>query len=323
MSDSPIKGFSVWFGSGKKGQSGDGGGSGEGASTSRGPMRIAVLSALCAGDEYSTRAKASAEPMPIDKIAFDRVMAKLAPAFAIELKDPFAPEADPVKVELRFAELKSLRADGIVEQVPVLRALVEARKIVTQIRDRKLAADEGRAQLARILPRSAWADALTGEVAAIRPTLPTGVKPPSAAPAAPPPKPKADALDDLFSMVDTKKNADDVETAPAPKVAPKEPGPSEFSALIASVARGGKTPVARPAAVVGTAIEKVDRAFGRLLGEIVRHPEVRRLERAWRGLKLLVDGCETRAGVEVDVIPVAKDHTEDAITALVERHGAE
>ncbi len=323
MSDSPIKSFDVGFGSGSQG----GGSSGE--SSSRGPLRIVLVSALTAGDAWTTSSRPSQAPIPVDKASFERVMAKLGPQFAIEVRDPFTPEAEPLKIDLRFREWKSLRADGIVEQVPVLRALVEARKIVAQIKDRKLSVEDGRRQLARVLPRAAWADALAGEVA-VRPAPAAAERREAAAAAVVPPPPPStvDALDALFDKVGVK---DPDVTAEPPPVSPVTPVAAvtesvspAFSRLIAEVARGGKSPPpARAAAVVGSALEKTERAFGRIFVEVLHHPEVRRLERAWRGLKLLVDGTDTRLGVEIDVLPADAGQAEAAIVALSERGGAE
>jgi type VI secretion system protein ImpC len=319
--DLPIKGSHIGFGSRSSG-----GGGGSDDASARGPLRIVLVSALAAAEQWTTRSRPAGDVVPVDKATFDKVMARLAPSFAIDVRDPFEPEAEPLKIDLRFGDLKSLRADGIVEQVPVLRALVEARKVVAQIKDRKLGAEDGRKQLARILPRASWADALAGEVKSVagetKPAAAAGARK-DHAPASPPAT--MDTLDALFEKVAVKDADVTAEPPPvAPVAAAKSAVPSEFSALIAQVARGGKSvPAAKPAAVVGSALEKVERAFGRIFVEVLHHPEVRRLERAWRGLKLLVDGIESRAGVELDVVPVDKDGVEGAIAKLEGRVGAE
>jgi type VI secretion system ImpB/VipA family protein len=317
VSDSPskIKGFGISFGTGKS------------ASAtpeepgSRGPLRIVVVSGLAAGPDYTTRAAPSTDPIAVDKLSFERLMMQVAPAFAIELRDPFAPEGPPLRVDLKWPELKSLRPDGIVEQVSALRGLVEARKIVTQVRDRKLSAEDARAQLARMLPNAAWADALTSEVT----TRPASEAPArKAAPAAAAPKAtKASALDALLDKVDV-----DGDTPKGDGESGEGGGavnePAGLSALVAMVARGGKPGGARgPQALVGSALEKTERAFGQILGAILLHPEVRRLERAWRGLRLLVEASDSRAGVEIDVVVAQKGAVEDAIRSFAEPTGAQ
>jgi type VI secretion system protein ImpC len=284
-----------------------------GSTSSRGPLRIVVLSGLSASAYFSTRATPPARPIPVDKLSFERLMGQLAPAWVIRVADPFEPDAEPLSVELRWADPKSMRADAIAEQVSVLRALVEARRIVVLAKERKISAADARSQLARILPRAAWADSLSGEVVAVRAPAP--------APAGPSVK-KADSIDALFEKVGLKEEPRDQGAAPAPKIAPPA-APSEFSAIVAAVARGGRAARSHAPAVVGTALERVDRAFTRMLSEILRHPETRRLERAWRGLRLLVDGSNSRAGVEIDVVPVEKDGVADALRDLGEPIGAD
>src|SRR5262249_54253174 len=67
-------------------------------------------------------------------------------------------------------------------------------------------------------------------------------------------------------------------------------GPSKFSSLIAQVAKSGKTTSSgvRPT----EALARVEKALGAEMGAILQHPEVRRLERAYRGLKLLVERAQ-------------------------------
>jgi type VI secretion system ImpB/VipA family protein len=304
---SDIKGFKVGFGDG-----------GREAASGRGPLRIVVVSGVTAGPEFTSLPAPPAEPIPIDKLSFETVLRDLAPAFAIPLRDPFTRDAQPFTAELRFTDLKGLRPDGLAEELPVLRALVEARKVVLDVRARRLKADDARAQLARILPRRAWADALAEEAfGGARASINTMVTLPAPA-TAPPPK-AADPLDALFEKVairgDEPPPAAQAEPPPAPGAEPQRGG---LSAIVAAVARGGRASPTGTPAIVGTALERLERAFTQIVGDILRHPEVRRIERAWRGLRLLVDHADARAGVEIDLVPAQKDRVEDALRALGE-----
>ena len=306
-----ISGFDVGFGR-------PGGPPSPGEVGERGPLRIVVLSELAAREEYATGPIPIAEPLRIDKVSFDRVMEQVAPSLAVEVEDPFTAGAAAIRVNLRFKELRSMRPDAIIDQVPVLRALVDARRIVENVKARKTSAADARAQLARILPRPAWADSLTGEVA----ERPADAKS-AASKAAPAPAAKSNAIDDLFSIVDVGKpapieeaapaGADDAAAAAQPDDVPTVGGLSAIVAAVAKSARKGERP---PLAVVGSAPERVENAFRRVLSDIVEHPEVVRLEAAWRGLRLLIDNCDFRAGLEVDVIPVAPAKVEEALKHL-------
>jgi type VI secretion system ImpC/EvpB family protein/type VI secretion system ImpB/VipA family protein len=316
VSDSPkIRDFRVGFGRDSEGS----------GASSRGPLRIVVLSGVAAQNEYSMRAASPMEPVAIDKLSFDRVMGALGPAFAIKVGDPFtqqvAQEGEPLLVELRWSDLKSMRPDGIFAQVSALRALVEARKVVQRAKEGGIGADDARAELSRILPRPAWTNALAGEVASRADPAPTpAAMPPSLPVPAPAPQPaeptKAgprDPVDSLFDKVAVKGEAEEPEVSPPTAV-------HGLSAIVAAVARGNRG-TGRRGAVIGTALERVDRAFGRILNDILQHPEARRLERAWRGLRLLVDRSDARSGVEIDLIAAPKPSVADAMRALSEPGG--
>src|SRR5262249_37477999 len=50
------------------------------------------------------------------------------------------------------------------------------------------------------------------------------------------------------------------------------------------------------------AIQRVDKALGAQIGAILQHPEVRRLEVAWRSLSLLVERARNHSGIRFDVV---------------------
>jgi type VI secretion system protein ImpC len=302
-----IKSFNVKLGKGSDPE-------GDGPEIERGSFRIVVLSELTARPAFSTAAPPSADPITIDKLSFDQAMATLAPTLAIEVDDPIVGGA-PMRIDLRFSELKAFKPDLLVDQVPPLRALVEARKIVQGLKERRIDATAARTQLVRILPRPAWADSLTSEVGiAVAPRTPAT----SGGDGAPK---GGGALDSLLDKVEI--GAPPAESAPEP--APEAPATGDrFANIVAAVAKSVRGPEGeRPRVVVGTALERVERAFARLLSDILQHPEVRRLEEAWRGVRLLVDRCDFRAGVEVSVVSVDAEGVAEALERLARRLGPE
>jgi type VI secretion system protein ImpC len=276
-------------------------------------FRVVVIAELVAGPDWSTGRTPLLEPQRIDAESFDGVMGKLAPSLAIEVSDPFGGSDPPLRVDLRFHDRKAFRPSEIVEQVPALRALVDARRVVQDVAARKLTAEAARAQLARILPRPAWADALVREV---RPA-PAAREPAATPPAAPAPRTSPNGggksgLDALLDMVDVSAPAD----AAPPSVAP-DPARSEISRVVEAVARSARpAPAAR--AVVGSAPQRLEQAFRNLLGSILRDPEVRRLESSWRGLRLLIEHCDRKAGLEIDVVSAGRDTVAGALQRLGE-----
>ena len=89
---------------------------------------------------------------------------------------------------------------------------------------------------------------------------------------------------------------------------------SKFSDLIATVARSGKQGGGvRPT----EAIARVEKAIGAQIGAILQHPEVRRLEQAWRGLRFLTERATGHSGVRFDVINARPDEMADALVRAV------
>jgi type VI secretion system ImpC/EvpB family protein len=214
-----------------------------------------------------------------------------------------------------FRDRKSLRPNEIVERVPALRALADARRVVQDVANRTLTVDAARAQLTRILPRPAWADALVNEVRAEARVARAAAATPSAKPAAtvqPSSNGGRGGIDALLDMVDVAAPAE--AEAEAPDEGPASAG-TDLSRMVAAVARSAR-PKRAPRAIVGTAPQRLEKAFQNLLDAILHHPEVHRLEATWRGLRLLVESCERKSGAEVDVLHASREGTADALKRL-------
>lgn len=77
-----------------------------------------------------------------------------------------------------------------------------------------------------------------------------------------------------------------------------------ISGLLApSRAREGKI----DKSVVDQMISEVDKKMGLQLDEIMHHPELQKLESAWRGLKLVVDRTDFRENIKLELINVSKE----------------
>ncbi|HEY2511471.1 MAG TPA: type VI secretion system contractile sheath small subunit, partial [Polyangiaceae bacterium] len=152
-----IASFGISFGSGKPGEK-------DPQPVEDSPFRIVVVAEVAASADWSTGRSPPADLVPVDAESFDRVMGQIAPTLAIEADDPFTAGAPPLRIDLVLRDRKSMRPSELVEQVPALRALAEARRVVQDVANRKLTAEAARAQLVRILPRPEWADSLVNEV---------------------------------------------------------------------------------------------------------------------------------------------------------------
>jgi len=54
-------------------------------------------------------------------------------------------------------------------------------------------------------------------------------------------------------------------------------------------------------------IAEIDKKLSRQLDEVLHHPDVQKLESAWRGLKLVVDRTDFRENIKLEVLNVTKD----------------
>src|SRR6185295_13101379 len=93
---------------------------------------------------------------------------------------------------------------------------------------------------------------------------------------------------------------------------------NKISKLIAQVALSGKRsgPI-RPS----EAIPRVDQAIGAQVGAILQHPEVRRLERAYRGLRFLIDRSQRIPGLQLDVVAIAPEGAAATFSRAAQKAG--
>jgi type VI secretion system protein ImpC len=84
-------------------------------------------------------------------------------------------------------------------------------------------------------------------------------------------------------------------------------------------------PAGRPAnqQVLQDVPADLDGTIGAHLDAILHHPELRRLEASWRGLKFFVDRTDFRANIQVEVLSLAKTSLQDAFSGTVFRTEAE
>jgi type VI secretion system ImpC/EvpB family protein len=95
--------------------------------------------------------------------------------------------------------------------------------------------------------------------------------------------------------------------------APARGGSSNaISSLIAQFVSSGKS-----APKPGEAINRIEKAIGAQLGAILQHPEVRRLEEAWRSLWFLVERTKKHSGIKIDVVCARPDEAAVALEKAI------
>ena len=258
------------------------------------PLRLLLVADLAPEARPSWRQDALVRR--VDAHRFAEVLEAMAPTLRLDVPNRLGPQPATLEIALRFRALKDFSPGGVAAQVPALARLLAIRTEVHGVRSKGTDRESFRARLADAGVDAASADALYGQLTA------------------PPPKPKPardpdDPLDRLMGMVDTGDGS------------PAEPtGLGE--ALADAVSDDGPR-IARSAA--DEIVEDFDRKLGAQLRALLEHPDFRRLEAAWRGLKFLVDRLPPRVPVLLDVLPAPREALAEALyyQVLVPEHEAE
>ncbi len=261
------------------------------------PLRLLLVADLAPQSQPDWRGESLVRR--VEPSTFSELMETWAPALQIEVPNRLSDEPTSLELSLRFASLKDFTPEGIAKQVPALARLLAIRAQIEAVRDRGLDRETFREALAEASVDAASADGLYDALS---------VEPSTSAPAKPAPSERGDpALESLLDMVDT-----------------GEPRASDrlSDALDRAVADNAPR-IARSAA--DKLLADFDAKLAAQVGPIVAQPDVRRLEAAWRGLKLLVDRLPFRDGVQLEVLPAPREALSDALyhQVLVAEHSAE
>jgi type VI secretion system protein ImpC len=278
------------------------------------PLRVVAVTDLVPRAEHNAGAHAPEHPLKIEPTSFDELFDKLQPKCAMEIESVLA-DGKPVRVDFAPRGMKDFRPDGLARELPVLRCLLDGRRVLEQLREGSTSVEAAGSELARLWNHSSFVAQVLGGVAV---TPPPG-KAPAPAPAASTSS-EAD-VSRILDMVDmgTPSSAESTAAAaPAPSPSPS-PSPSKgsggrYGAFIAAVAHSGKD---KPGARPDEGIALIEKAFGLQLGAILQHPEFRRLETAWRGLHLLASRTP-KTGVKLEVINARPDEEAAALQRAID-----
>lgn len=261
------------------------------------PLRILVLADLVPHDDHNAGASGPDGVLKIDPKDFDDLFTRVRPRIAVEVPSVLR-EGRPDRVDLSPTSWKSFRPDVLINEVPLLRSLVDGRLLLERLKDNSFTREQARDELERLWKGSPFAREVLGLVPQ------TTVQAAQKTPDLTPPAASATAsVDSILDMIDVGGASDSSGGSVEPGVPARpvvEAKPSKFAALIEAVAHAGRGPNPAPTRP-NEAISRVERAIAVQLGAILQHPEVRRIEEAWRGLKFLADALQTYQGVRLDV----------------------
>ena len=256
------------------------------------PLRLLLVADLAPEARPSWRQDALVRR--VDAHGFAGVLEAMAPTLRLDVPNWLSPQPASLEVPLRFRSLKDFTPEGIARQIPALARLLAIRTEVHGVRSKGTDRETFRVRLAEAGVDAASADALYGQLTA------------------PPPKPKPasdpdDPLDRLMEMVDAGDGADE---------------PAGLGEALADAVSDSGPRIARSAA--DEIVDDFDRKLGAQLRAVLEHPDFRRLEAAWRGLKFLVDRLPPRRPVLLDVLPAPREALAEALyyQVLVPEHEA-
>jgi len=239
----------------------------------RAPYTLVFLGDLHAGGRLDAL-------IPVDPDNLAEVLRRARPTLALTIKPPFGGGSE-WEFALTFDSWRCFEPAGLLPQIPAARARLDLSEGIRDRRTGKL----GEAELAAVLE-----DALRRDptLAWLRETLPAPAG--TASVAGPPGTPPGGSILDLVEE------------------------PSQTDRVSADVERLAETAATRAGQVGAVERRRLDAWQQRLAAEltavsdaVLHHPDVRRLETAWRGLKLLVEGIDFRAGVRLAVLDVARE----------------
>jgi type VI secretion system ImpC/EvpB family protein/type VI secretion system ImpB/VipA family protein len=260
------------------------------------PLRLLLVADLVPQQRPS---RTERQVRRVDATVFGELIAEWRPALRLDVPNRLSPQPQSLEIGLRFESLKDFAPAAIARQVPALARLLAIRTEVHGVRTKGTDKETFRERLGEAGVDAASADGLYAQLT---------VEPPKPKPA---PKPKEDdPLDRLMGMVETGDGA-------------SEEAEGGLGDALADAVSDGAPRVASSAA------EKIladfDQKLGGQLRAILEHPDLRRLEAAWRGLKLLVDRLPFRDGVLLDVLPARRESLSESLyyQVLLPEHEAE
>jgi type VI secretion system ImpC/EvpB family protein/type VI secretion system ImpB/VipA family protein len=267
------------------------------------PLRVVVLSELTPRDLRTGASTERRELIPIDRQTFDEVMTGFGLRVFLDVPDRLSGGSEPLIVELALESLKSFRPEAIAAELPSTRDLLQVRAALVALRDGRSALSDVRAVLDSLETRSQVA---AGILRALEGPAPATAEPASVAPAT---EPAAEGgLDALLEMVE----------APAADSGPRPADLDRLEGLIRLLMRSERAAEPVQSRAVDAALVELDAALGTQIDEVLHHPELRRLEAAWRGLRFLTDRTDFEEEICIELIASGRDTLVETFDHLVE-----
>jgi len=264
------------------------------------PLKLFIFGEFAPRDPSGLQRAAGAPALAVDKDSLDEAIRRLACRVSLNIPDPLSQDGREQWIDLPLEGIQSFHPEAVANAVPKLRALLDARKQVSLARDKKLPLEDlfftlkrvrGAERILEMLRAPKPAALGKGEAAAA-----TGIPVESTTPSTP--VRKVDLLDSILDRVDL--------PGAVPPEAAVPAAATDIGRLIERVGEAGPSESVLGANAARELIREVDGMLSVPMNLILSHPEFRRLESLWRGLKLLVERTDFREPIRIEIRNAAK-----------------
>ncbi len=276
------------------------------------PLRILAITSLVPDAEHNGGASAPETPVRVDFANPEELFTKLRPRASIEVPSVLH-EGRPLRIEFAPTSLKSFRPDGLFAEVKLLRSLLDGKAVLERVRLGELTPAQAQAQLERLWEGSPFAREVLGLAAEAAPPPPA-----AKAAAASQEDVKVTSILDMMDLGDGSEGSSASSSMGTAGTGLDAETSDKLSKIISQVALSGRKGGPRGPA---DAVPRVEQAIGAQLGAILQHPAVRRLERAYRGLRFLIERSQRIPGVLLDVLSLPPEGAAAGFALAAKRSG--
>lgn len=253
------------------------------------PLTVVAVAELAARDLETGLSPSVRRRIPIDRQSFDEVMAGFDIRVSLDVEDRLSGSDEPCIVEIELKDLKAFRPGSVARQVPAARELLEVRKGLLDLRAGKTKLDGFRS----LLDTCHHAAAVTDRIRAAF-DAGSAKEPSPASPASPADEGSGDGgdLDALLAKVDSPASGGRAGSADL----------ARLDAVIRDLVRSGGSASEISGRTVDQAVGLLDDAVSLQVDHVLHHPEFRRLEAAWKGLKFLLDRTDFEKSIRIEIL---------------------
>ncbi len=259
------------------------------------PLRLVIFGDFQARNGSGQSKTIELRAFDVDKESLDGVLSSVAGKLVLSIPDSDPSLSGKEWVQLSLMGIRSFRPEAVAEAVPELRELLDARKFVSQLAEGKHSFEEFQSLVIRLGAGEWILERLQakGPAPARKPRdfqpVREGTKGGTGGLGAE----QDDLVDSILGIVDL------------PGVGPAKPAVSSAKAgvesLISEIRDTETSCVKVKPSVAREIISELDERLGAGLEPILHHPEFRRLEALWRGLKFLVERTDFREPIRIEI----------------------